>query len=183
GWARAASGEHRAEHDFRVRVQLGIGLRDVPNDALDVRLRAVARYARRQTPHDLEPDGKAVGQHALVVAHVRGLREGHPEIGLARIDATEARRRNADDLEGAPADDERLAYRAPVPAELLLPVRVTEDDRRWRAGPVVFLGHEEATQRGLHAQHGEVVPGDEHAIGAAGVAPLAYTQRNHRERR
>ena len=141
---------------------------DVVDDRLvgrvDARLCLLDRDAWLQPAEHVGPVAAAVVEPLEARFHQRAKRDRHKHLGLgAKRGAVEPSRRDADDREALPVDDQRVVQDARVEAEALLPVVVAEHgDARLADDAVVALA-EHAAEGRLNAQQREVTPRDEHA--------------------
>jgi hypothetical protein len=74
-------------------------------------------------------------------------------------------RRDADDGQGSAVDDQCAVQDAGVSTEARAPEVVAENDHRVRARNTIVLRTQQATKCRRDTERGEVLPGDEHAVG------------------
>ena len=134
-------------------------------------LRLFQRHARLEAAEDLREAAAAVVE--AVELSVSCVLHHHRDADLRRgsgLHAIEARAAHADDGERVAVQHDLPADDGGVGGEARLPVTVAQDGDGVAALYQIVLRAEDASQRGAHAQHGEVIAGDEFARDEFGAA-------------
>ena len=134
------------------------------------------RYTRLEACHQAEPVRVTLDQPISTREHLGLHRDGDPKVaGLARIDAAEMGRGNADDDEGRRFDHKFLSQHGRVAGEHPVPKRVADDGDRMGAGSVIFIGCERPADYRLDAKQGKEIDGDH--LSLDGLAGGTWTCR------
>ena len=168
--ADAGAGGHDRDHllgqrlddvGHPVRRVAGVVLHPLVEDAGEPRAHAVGRRARTQPADHAQPRGDRLAEDRGVAVDQRLLLERNPQVRriAAQRFAEESRRRDADDGEGVPLDEERGADDRRIAAVGALPDVVAQHDDGRRRRRVVGGGEDAAAER-ADAERREVVAGD-----------------------
>ena len=115
----------------------------------------LGRHPGFLAPDDAQPPPRAAVQVPLVEQGGRAERDCHVEL-LPDLQAEEARRADADDLERCPVQRDDVPQSARCAGEVGLPECVTQH-RYWRAAPQVVGTRDQSAGRGRDAERAEVV--------------------------
>ena len=187
----ARAGEHvevlreepLAEGGRRVWNRLDLLLVDLAIDDIHRRVCLRARDAGLQPCEDVEPPAAPVVEIVPRRGHLRLHHHRRQDVGgLADLQAREALRGHADNGEGMAVDVDRLVQDRGITAEAAHPVAVAEHGDRMAAGRLVVGRVEHASKRRPHAEHVEVVPADQLAVGALGLAAPDHRHRGGKTR-
>jgi hypothetical protein len=166
----------RRKHDFHAAVIFGILFGELMGDARERGFRLGRGDAGREAGDGEDVAGATPFEIARaafeILLHVHGEEDlGHVE----QFGSPEFAGKDADDGVVLTIDLDGLADRVWIASQPLFPARVSEDGEGMRAFLDVVFRREQAPERGFHAEHLEVVAGDEVAPDSLAFAAVAET--------